>query len=226
MTKVLNRRNMKLIEFDLDVPKAKKEIRTEFRNQIRCIASLYERFFTGLSIFGGWKVLIECVDIVETNDIRNLLGVFTYQVMFDYKKFADSNIIDRKIIILNTLQNGILKIANDQGWPLEPFIITYNKIVNINYKNEWVLGKSKYSQNRKYKASLFCCHDIDYFYAWIIIYSKTEEELIRKLIVKDIPDEFSFVPKLGKIKWMENERVTLIGKNGHEIGNVSLNHDL
>lgn len=68
---------MKLVEFDLDVPRAEKAVRHAYREESRSVTSLYERCIPGLKVKRGWKVLVECVPGVEHAGVRDLLGVPT-----------------------------------------------------------------------------------------------------------------------------------------------------
>jgi hypothetical protein len=47
-------------------------------------------------------------------------------------------------------------------------------------------------------------------------------EVMRELAIDDEPNEFLFVPKLGKLAWILDNRVVLFGKNGAEVGSFVL----
>ncbi|MFS0873190.1 hypothetical protein [Paenibacillus xylanilyticus] len=64
-----------LREFDLDIPYINsgtpedyeanwKQKRIQFRDDIRCVASLVERSFEKYKTSDSWKVLIEVVDVI------------------------------------------------------------------------------------------------------------------------------------------------------------------
>jgi hypothetical protein len=209
---------MRLKEFDLDLPNADRDTRNGFRLRTRCVSSLYERVFPGLDVDGGWKVLIECVERVSRDESRNLLGVFTLQVPFDYDSFAQAEATAQKALVLDALHKGVLRIADSHRWPLEPFEIARESVVAAGYANEWRWPEPKWNRQRSYCAFLGCHHDVDRFSAWLVVQDRNHTAVQRVLIISELPDEFFFAPKMGKLKWTSNDRVALFAKNGEEVG--------
>jgi hypothetical protein len=92
-----------LKEFDLDIPYINKagtpedyevtwkQKRVQFRDEIRCVASLFERLFGKFRTFDSWKVLIECVNEVTNQRILDFTGVCTVQVEFHVDSFFSMN---------------------------------------------------------------------------------------------------------------------------------------
>lgn len=219
------RRLLRLKEFDLDLPNADRETRHKFRLQSRCVSALYERCFPKMDVAGGWKVLIECVDRVERPDVRNLLGVFAVQVRFRYEQFLTLEQLQRKKMLLETLHLGALRIAKAQGWAEQPFEMAYQCVVDRDYVNEWTWPpKPKVSADRKHQAMLLCSHEMDRFRAWLVVQDRKGKEIIRHLAIDEDPDEFLFVPKMGKLIWTSDHSVELIDKNGQRVTEISLPH--
>ena len=166
---------------------------------------------------------IECVERVERPDVRNLLGAFTLQVAFDGPRFRTLEQLEKKKMLLETLHLGSLAIAKLQGWPSESLETAYQCVIDRNYVNEWKWPRAaKLSLDRKHQAVLFCSHEMDRFRAWIVIQERKGNELVRSDAIDEDPSEFRFVPKMGQLTWVSNERVVLRDKNGTPVAEASL----
>lgn len=157
-----------LKEFDLDIPYPPEregspedyeanwsQKRVQFRDEIRCIASLYERNFEKYKTADSWKVLIECVQEITDHRVHAVGGVCEVQVQFDVDLFFAMNDDQKKITTLNLFKEGIEKIVPEKGWDPAPFAHAFEKVYEADMQNEWFWRKPFSSPDRKYKARVF-----------------------------------------------------------------------
>lgn len=214
---------MYLKDFDIDFVTGERDLSWRLGSQVRSIMALYARCLPRLKVDGGWKVLVECMPSIERGGTVNSLGCFIIQIPFNLDIYQAKDVEERKRIALDTIHQGALAVASSLGWPLEPFETAYKGVVERNYVNEWTWPKSpKSSPDRKHKAYLQCLHEHDGFYAWIVVEDKKGSKLVKEFAFKELPSEFSFVPKLGKLIWSSNERVVLLDRSDKEVKAVSL----
>jgi hypothetical protein len=214
---------LKLREFDLDLPVASREDRVAFRRRTRAVTALYERCFDArLDVDDGWKVLVECVPQVENVRARNLLGVHVIQQQLDAPSFWRAGLKEQQYIALDLLMSGILVIAEQNGWPTLAFEDARRCVVDQSFKNEWCLGRSKWSRGRKFRADVWCVHEPERFRAWLVAFDSKGKEVQRTQVIEELPDDFVFVPLLGNLKWLSEGNVVLCSKQGHEVGNLTI----
>jgi len=233
---------MKLEEFDLDLPyvvdlvkvetimkenncsliEAKKndyeqnwkEKRRFFRLQTRCVSSMLERIFCELETVDCWKILVECVDEIKEERILNLSGVHTVQVILDYSKFMEASDYIKKYMACELLEKGIKRIVEEKGWEFEPFQKAILKVKELDFRNEWVWKKPVKSPDKKYSAEIFCNHEVNNIHIYIIIKDKKGNEVARKKLITELPDEFAYSKHLGQVKWLSNTKAVLLNKKG------------
>lgn len=193
-----------------------KETRRKFRLETRCISAMVERIIESIETKECWKILIECVDSVKETKVLNFSGVYTVQVQLDYDDFFSGNNLHKKEKTLQLLLEGYNLIAKSKGWSLAAFRIAYEKIIQNEYKNEWFWKKPVKSPDKLYSAEVFMQHDVDFMNISIIIKDKNKNEIGRKTIISEKPDEFAYAKHLGALKWISAEEVALFNKNQDE----------
>lgn len=223
-----------LKEFDLDIPYTKKDgtpedyeaiwsqKRVQFRDEIRCIASLYERFFIKFKTEDTWKVLICCVNEVTDSRVIEQLGVCEVQIKFDVDSFFSMNDQRKKETTLELLRNGIDKIVSEKNWDPTPFNQAFDNVTKEELKNEWFWKKPISSPDRKYKASLYIVHEVSVVKGYLIVCNNKNQELIRSEVFQDRPNEWAYVPYLGKIQWLSLREAALFNKKNELVSKVSL----
>jgi hypothetical protein len=213
---------MLLREFELDAAHVDKATRARFRLQTRGMAALYERCFPGMKTKDVWKMSVECVPSVCERSGRNLLGVMVIQETFDVTKFFELDDLQKRKSAISTLHVGLTRAAGDLALPLEPFEQARECVIRAEYKNEWVWNKPKASPTRQFRAHLWCAHSVDAFLAWLVVESKSGQEIARRKVVETPPDEFQFGPMLGALKWTSPDRVALVSKDGRVVESVAV----
>lgn len=213
---------MKLREFDLDAPDAPKSERLAFRSQSRAVTALYERCLGPMKVRRGWKVLIDCVPVVDRNEVQDLLGVLTFQVPFNIEDLSGLEKREKKRLILRVLFEGLTAVASAEGWPQEPFEHARVCVEDADFKNEWWWRKPKWNASKSLTGQLWCVHDLDAFCAWLVIKDRNGSEVARKLVIESEPDEFAFVPMLGDVKWTSPNRLALFAKDTSEVAAIEV----
>lgn len=160
-----------------------------------------------------WKISVEAVDKIKTNEVRDLLGVLVVQVEFDINRFVKADVITKKQIALETLYRGVKTICDWMKWPEEPFKAAYDCIIEKGYRNEWTWGKAKWNKSRTKTAEIYCVHDVESFKMHVLIRDKKKKELSRIVLVDDTPDEFVFSRYLGRIEWISDHEIGVIAKD-------------
>ena len=233
---------MRLVSFDLDLPYIENEEniisiinmkgcerneatrqdyeenwkwkRREFALQTRCITSFYERLFGYINTNDCKKLIIKCIPIIHDNAIRKFSGGY-YEVVTQlcYDLFAKLSDYDKKKMSLELLMTGVRHAAYSQNWDIAPFENTYLKILDAEYKNEWIWKKSVKSPNKQAIAYVLLQHEVKCIDIYIVISDKKGNEVFRKKIMTEVPDEWIYAQHLGEIKWIDDNKVALINKN-------------
>ena len=81
----------------------------------------------------------------------------------------------------------------------------------------WTWPKPRSSPDRKWRAYLRCQHESDAFNAWLVVANKAGDVVAKVLAMSTLPSEFSFVPKLGAVRWADSTHVALFDKVGNEV---------
>lgn len=211
-----------LKEFDLDLPFANdKSKRMQFRDEIRCVASLYERHFPKLKTDKCWKILVECVTEITKPSVRDLLGVYTVQVLFDADRFFQSKDIEKKSLTLEALKRGIDRVVTDMSWDGKIFDETYEQVVANNYDNRWRWKNPVESPSKKFVAEVLCNHNVSTFEISIVVSLVDGSEINRKVIIEK-PNEFAYANHLGILEWISEKEVRLVNKKGDKWWSVSV----
>ena len=218
---------MKLKDFQLSVnlpgtdfrtgPNAARDLTVAFDRQVRTVCALYSRHFPGLTTTRAWKVLVECVSSVQRPLPLDQLGVLFQELEYDLTNYWASDDHGRKVIVLDALHQGVLRVAAAEGWPTAPFEEARKAVLALDYVNEWTWPKPKSSPDRKWRAYLQCQHESDAFNAWLVVANKAGNVVAKVLAMSTLPSEFSFVPKLGAVRWADSTHVALFDKVGNEV---------
>lgn len=191
-----------------------KDFHVLFGDQVRCIARLYTDLLGKFKTEETKKLNIYCVtDLDKLNSVtKTALGFTDVYVFIALESYWKLSNIEKKKVILEKINEGILQVANHYSWDISILNRVSKEVIDRNYVNEYSL-KQKASPDRKHKAEIFCQHDIDFITISMIIRERKSNEIIKnELLFKDRPNEFSFVQKLGDLKWISNSEITLTHK--------------
>jgi hypothetical protein len=190
------------------------EKRQLFRLETRCVTAMFERLFGKMKNDEGWKILVECVEIVSDERILNFSGVLTVQVEFNYEEFLNKTETEKKIASLDLLMRGIERVAIDKHWEIEQFRDVSLQIKNANYENEWIWKKAVKNIDNNYFSKVICKHNVKSMDISIAIMNKNGIVLQREKVISELPDEFAYATHLGELRWLSDTEVGLINKTG------------
>jgi hypothetical protein len=202
-------------EFDLDAPSLKKWARHSFRNETRSTTALYERMFARFPTRRGiWKLLIEVVPTITRTDVLDLLGALTVQIQGNPERLLELPSSEKPVLALEWLESGIRIIAQTEKWPLESFDEAAAKVKAAKFINKWQWKGRRWNPSK----TIFCDVDVEHTpeNAKIIASFRRSDgkSVSSELLVETTPDEFAFVPCLGKVKWFDDTHFGLISKDG------------
>jgi hypothetical protein len=168
------------------------------------------------------KVRVECVPGEPSGDIRELDGVHAVEVAFDLAAYLAGDDATRRRMAIAAVHAGALRVAEVRGWDSAPFEAALATVIEKGYVNEFVFGKPKQSGDRRHYATLTCTHAPERFRAWLIVTDQKRNEVAKKKVIDELPSDFAFGPKLGKISWTSRESVALVAHDGSVVEKVTL----
>lgn len=229
---------MILKEFDLDLPYIEgspedyklnwKHKRIKFNNECRCVAAMAERYFKEYRYKTpfSWKLMVSCYS--ELDNVKNKFvksEVYEANMRFDIDRYFTSTANDKKLMIFEVLKEGVLEIVKEEGWISEPFKEVFSKMEDEQLKNIYQLGKFSYNSKRHLNAAIVCEHEINEFKMFIIIRDSSGREIAKKLVINEVPNEWSFHKHLGKLQWLSDHEVALINKKGIVVNTLQVDYD-
>lgn len=188
-----------------------KQKRMKLRDEMRCIAALYERYFKDYKFKNDkcWKISVQCVNEITDSEIRTVGGVTEVEVVFDINNYFLLGEYEKKKLILETLKEGIDLVVEKEHWDENLFNHPYQQFIKLDYVNNFV-WKSKSSPSRKFIAEVYCEHNIGSFDISINIKTSNGDTLKNVHLISERPNEWSFVSHLGNLKWSSKDQVALI----------------
>lgn len=210
--------------FDLYAPTAPKEKRIQFIREVRCVSSLFERFYIPSKETGSaWKIIVDVVPKITKPDCYLTLGAINIQVegnINDYFKLDDFN---KKKIALDYLMSGVADVANQLKYEMNQFIIPQKKVIDSNYLNEWTFNKPTKNKSKTLSAELFIEHGIKEASLSLVFKDKQGNIVRKEHLVSTLPHEFCFYEYLGKLNWINDSLVELKYKKNHHQFTVEVN---
>lgn len=200
-------------EFDLDAPQQQKAVRINFRNNTRCITSLFERQYSSSEDTGkAWKVLVEVVSKESSPEYCNLLGVLTIQVEGNIDAFMSADAESKKKLTLKYLMKGVEKIVDQMKWDIVPFHNAKEAVIANKFENKWV-WKDQIINKKSITAELLVEHEVSEVILSARFYDMNGNVLKTQHLVSEVPNEFIFDSYFGKFRWRNDNTVELISRD-------------
>ena len=193
----------------------KSEILKKFNISTNVIASSYQRSLTKKTL-GLQKIMIDLFaekNIINIGDYKLLEGVSWIHKSFDFEKYFAKDKDEQKVMILHVLNEAILQMCDKFELDKTPFINAYNKVVENNYKNQYVFNKLTLSKNRKHKAGIEINMTEQGAGINIIFTDKNEKILKRKEIFRTQPHYYFIYQVIYSGKWLDNNKYIASSKN-------------
>lgn len=191
----------------------------KFFKETRCITSLYSRLLPKIETDFEKGILINCVDdmnvLSKWEKTQYLFPKYiTLFLEFDSEKyFSLSSNQEKKEMVLDIVHSGIIKIAEQYNWETYKFQEVHQKIINLNYNNQFIYKKMT-SPNKRYICNVICEHEVSYVDIYLEIRCKKSNILIKKerLIRERETYEAAVFSHIGKLFWQMNHKVVLMNR--------------
>lgn len=195
--------------------------RYKLRNETQCITEMIIRFLynDGKFHFGDCgKIIIECklnkdekIGLISKCD--NIYSISTY---FEYEKYVGFDNLQKKIYISGIAEKCILKICEYISFPQNQILNVFNKIQENNFINQYIYIKK--ARNKKYIAEILILHEVEIAQIYIIFIDiRTKTIINKKLVLSLEPNYWTIENSIGKIRWLDEERVQLLDSRGKNI---------
>lgn len=179
-----------------------------FRLECRHIAALVSRNLPRIKTSEVWRIWLTCKADSTIASIKILGGVLYVDVDCDPTSFFTLTHYKKKQFALKAISQGLALVANTIGVGKAEFERAIEKSKSL--LNEWSWPKaSSSSPDRKWKAHLWCIHEIDHFTANLVIQDKQKTEVARDIVFKTPPSEFEFAPLLATPAWLSATEIAV-----------------
>ncbi len=195
---------------NVDIIEAKK-----FNVFSNIMASLYQRFFTG-NIRGLFKIAIDLYQHKIPMKICNYKengGVCVIFRSFDFNNFIRKDKNSKQKEILEILQNSVIKMCEKFKIDKIPFVNAYEKVIENNYKNQYIFNRLTFSRNRKYKAGIEINMTKNGTKINILFTDKNENILKRNEIFKTFSHYYFVHQIIYSGKWLDNQKYIASSRN-------------
>lgn len=203
------------------------DVKKSFSFQTRCMTKLYERVFDKKYKTVDCRQLnFHCGNYPEIKLLECFDGFCQVLVPYNVEEFLKYPDNKKKVEILELLKNSLDFVIREKNWDPDPFQEAYERVKELNYINEFIWDKPKFSPNRKYKAEVICNHDLYDFTLKIVIKDRNGKILHEKEIVSTEPDELIYDRFLGHLQWISDDEIALYEKYSKRYVSVKLSEVL
>jgi len=204
---------MSLRQIDLRT-EFKHKYSKEFNEESWCISELY---WSSLRDYSTGKIK-KCTIHVSDKWGDNEMYYLSYpdyrgiNLTIDFTKYFNAGKLEKKKIQLELIHEGMLIIAEKEGWNTPSLVNAYNHCLSEGLEYKFFVGnKLKNSPGRKRKAGVWCEWDIDFFKLFWVLFDKNGVELNRDIIVSLEPSQGETVYYLTW-KWIDNKTIFIENK--------------
>ncbi|MGN5649175.1 hypothetical protein [Bacillus sp. Brlt_9] len=190
-----------------------------FFKETSCITSLYEQHMPKLRTAYEKGIWIHCVDDISLlNQWEKKYRIFPeyMNVFVEYgsvKDFSSLSDREKKELALQIVHTKMKSLAVKCDWDIEMLEKAYNKILDLDYKNELVYIK-KSSPNKKYVCSIIWQHEVDYADMYLEIREYRTRRLIKKEKLMSKEDMYQMSNHVSDAAWKLNYKVMLMNDKG------------
>jgi|GEM_PF-2288008 len=117
-----------------------------------------------------------------------LLNIIELYKDFDFVKYEQAEIYDKKLILWKIIFDSLLTIANQLSWDKEQIIKAHNHGLDLKLENKWIHTDNLSSKDKKYSATVYVHFDFYSFKVFIDIKNMSKETIIHKKIIDRNPN--------------------------------------
>ena len=177
--------------------------------------AISELFWSKLRKYKTGKILkcnIIASDVLENSEYvhSSHINVANSHQLFDFNFYFNLNSkYEKKLMQLDILRKGMIEIASAENWEIEPIENAYFACLEQKLENKFLVNdKLKSSPNRKIKAGIWCCWDIDIFKLYLILFDENGQEIHKEKFVDNEPHLGEFIYYL-KLKWIDQSNIQI-----------------
>jgi len=204
---------MSLLQVDLRA-EYKHEMQARFNSESWSISELY---WSQIRDYDTGKVKKCTVSVSDKWNDDKMFHYTSWQdskginMPFDFEEYLKANKRGRKQMLLDVVHAGMLKIAEKEGWSVDPLLDAYNKCQENDLEYRSFVRKPKNSPDRRHKMNFWFNWDIDVFEVYWVLYDKRGDEIKRKKLMEKLPHEGEFIYYID-FRWIDNSTVLLEDK--------------
>lgn len=218
-----------LKEFALyDETDTSRDLKTQQRltNESRCILANFEKQFSKYqNNQNAWKIGIDVVKSKTQQKPIVVGGCVEAQIIFDLEHYFNAENLDKKKMILEMLWEGIVLTVKTFKWDILPFQNAKDAVLRTNYMYHWIWKKPKLNPSKRYKAEIFCEHEIDFFRISLVAKDKNDNILKTIHLIDEEPNEFIFAKYFGSFDWISENEISFSSKDGSISWVYNINKD-
>jgi hypothetical protein len=204
-----------LTDIDLYIPPSEGEEAKMWALSTNFLEVLYLDYLPKVETKGVSKVVLRpCRKAPEKRlevVLRNPI-VLQISKIFDFDAYWNAGKAERKQIALDFLQDGLLEVAESEGWSKEPFQQAYKKVLDQKLVNYRPWGKLKTSPTRKYKSQVWCNYDSDCAEIFLVLF-QNGEIVCKKLVTTVLPGDVWIRGAIGELQWVSAGKVKLTSRD-------------
>jgi hypothetical protein len=163
--------------------------------------------------------LVQQINIYISDDWKNSLtspmkvtGFREAFIDFDFQKYFELNNYDKKKMQLEAVHKGMMQIAQQENWELNPLLDAYNSCLKANLEFKiFIKDKFKTSPNKQHSIGFWCEWDFDFCKVFWVLRDKNKIEIKRQLLTDEKPYDGEFVYYLDW-KWLNDLTVEVADK--------------
>ncbi|MCA9144234.1 MAG: hypothetical protein H6821_02175 [Planctomycetaceae bacterium] len=185
----------------------------QFDRHTAHIGDLYRQCLSGIDTAQTAKVIVDVSSEAgwcTPANVKRLLNVTQspWEVCFD--TYWNAEIQERKAIALSWLHDGLLWLADIEGWPREPFQIAHAACLERGLVNEffWRKGKSFPNPSKTASVKLFCEFDVIEARYYAVVFVK-RKEAGRVLLGTTIPESYINCITLQSFEWVDDQTASI-----------------
>ena len=196
----------------------------QFNKQASWLGSFYLRLLPKVKTNCIAKISVTACHSAHLHEksISPMLDVVGVVVPFLFTRYWVLPKDDRKCLLLDAMNNGILEVCRTYGLPSDPFTRAHGEIRARSFHNEFFWKKMATSPDRKYTAHILISYEPEDVTLHLIVKNKNGSEVKRCFLRRTEPHEIHFFDYLGKIKWLDRGSVALFSKEGEQKMECSL----
>jgi len=197
----------------------------EFNLSTRWLGYLYAHYLPKFESGRYWKMMVDLYPTEYSGQpFFKDSQLYYYRRQFDFEHYFSLDIPERKRLLLETLQNGLLKIAAEMGLPQQAFEQAYQRCLDCGLEARFAWSKPKFNRRRTMTAAIEWVVEVDRFSIYIKFCDKEGQEISKwEAVYQDISISPFFVKEtLGGFHWISDDTVRLISRRGNKCWDIKI----